>query len=259
MKRTQMFSAAAVLLFVATAANAQRGQEDRRGRQDQHEQATPQNRQRQGGGDWRGEGTQPSGIDRARADQARAKQARAAAEQNQRRAAQQGEEWRERQDHQAQQQEQWERARRAEQEQLEERERLAQSNRAYGQYRDDRLAYVYRYNLGGVYRETNQYGVDLLRGAINQGYQLGYRDGLIDRRGGAPADFRRALDFESGNYGYAGGYVPASDYSYYFSEGFQRGYDDAYWNRTQYGTFYDGNASILGSIVAGILGVTTMR
>jgi hypothetical protein len=113
--------------------------------------------------------------------------------------------------------------------------------------------------MGGVYRETNQYGVDALRQAVNQGYQDGYRAGLIDRRDGVPADFQRAFDFENGNLGYSGAYVPLSDYSYYVREGFQRGYDDAYWNRARYGTFYNGNASVLSDIVAGILGLTMIH
>ena len=280
MKRIQVLSAAAGLLFVATAAHAQRGQDDRHGRQGQHEQAAPQGRQRQDGGEWRGAESQQNRIDRARGDQAReeqsradqaradqaradqgrADQARAAAEQNQRRAAEQAEQWRDQQNRQAQQREQLERSRRAEQDaQLAEQARRARSNRAFDNDRDDRPGYVYRYHIGGAYRETNQYGVDVLRDALNQGYQLGYRDGLIDRRDGAPADFRRAFDFEGGNYGYTGAYLPPSDYTYYFREGFQRGYDDGYWNRAQYGTFYNGTASILGSIVAGILGLTVIH
>ena len=269
MKRTQIVSTAAALLFIATAAHAQRGQDDRRGRQDQHAQAVPQDQQRHGG-DSRDAGSQRRADDRARADQERAdreraneaheNQARAAEEQNRRRAVQQGEELREPQNRQARQQEQLERAQRAERAaRLEEEERRAQANRAYDRDRDDRSGYIYRYNLGGRYHETNQYGVDVLRQALNQGYQQGYRAGLIDRRDGAPADFRRAFDFENGEYGYSGAYVPESDYSYYFREGFQRGYDDGYWSRSRYGTFYNGNASILGNLVAGILGLTVIR
>jgi hypothetical protein len=74
-----------------------------------------------------------------------------------------------------------------------------------------------------------------------------------------PADFQRAFDFENGNFGYAGSYVPQSDYSYYFREGFQRGYDDAYWSRARYGTFVNGNASILSDILTGILGLTMIH
>ena len=272
MKRTQILSAATALLFVATTAQAQRGRGDRGGHQDQRGQVSPQDQQSQGrddrragapqqrGGKWgRAEqaGADQARAEQARADQARAEQARAAELQNQRRAAQLGEQQRELQAREAQQQ-QFERAQRAEQE-ARERERQRQASGAFDHDRDDRWGHEYRYNIRGAYRETNQYGVDVLRQAVNQGYQEGFRAGQLDRRDGMPADFRRAFDFESGNFGYAGAYVPQSDYSYYFREGFQRGYDDAYWNRARYGTFFNGNASILGSIVASILGLTTIR
>ncbi len=264
MKRIRVLSAVVALLFVATVAQAQRGQDDRRGRQDQHSQAAPhaapqaapQNQQRSGG-NWGAAQPRPSGIDRARvdqgrdnqfrdnqarADQARADQARAAEEQN----------------HQAQQQEQIQRAQRTEDEaRLQQREPEALASRAYD--RDYRPGYDYRYNVGGVYRLTNQYGVDVLRDALNQGYEQGYRAGSIDRGSGAPANVQRALDFETDGFGYSGAYVPQSDYSYYFTEGFQRGYDDGYWNRSQYGTFTNGKAAILGAIALGILGVTMVH
>lgn len=152
-----------------------------------------------------------------------------------------------------------EQARAEQEDRIEQAQRRAQVNRAYDRDRDDRTGYDYRYNMGGVYRETNQYGVDALRQAVDLGYQQGYRAGQIDRRNGAPADYQRAFDYQNGEYGYTGSYVPQSDYNYYVREGFQRGYDDAYWNRARYGTFYNGNASILNDIVAGILGLTMIR
>jgi hypothetical protein len=294
MKRRQVFSAAAALLVVATAAHAQRGQ-DRSGHQDQRGQVSRQDQQHQsaddrraavpqqrGGGDQgraeQGRAEQPhvdearaaqsradqgradqARAEQARAEQARAEQARAAEMENQRRGAQLGQQQREQQARQAQQQ-QIERAQRAEQEaQLAQRERERQANGAFDRDRIGRPGYEYRYNMGGVFRETNQYGVDVLRQAVNQGYQEGYRAGRIDRRDGVPADFQRAFEFENGSFGYAGAYVPLSDYSYYAREGFQRGYDDAYWNRARYGTFLNGNASILSDIVTGILGLTMLR
>jgi hypothetical protein len=302
MKRTQVLSAAAALLLVATAAHAQRGQDTRGGHQDQRGQVSRQDQQRQGRDDRRAAVPQQgarggdqgraeqaraeqSRADQGRADQARAEQARAdqgraeqaraeqargeqarAAEmQNQRRTAQLGEQQRELQARQAQQQ-QLDRAQRAEQEaQLAQRERQRQASGAFdrdrgGRFdRDDHPVYQYRYNVRGVFRETNEFGVDVLRQALNQGYQEGYHAGLLDRRDGVPSDFQRAFDFENGNFGYAGTYVPQSDYSYYFREGFQRGYDDAYWNRARYGTFLNGNASILSDIVTGILGLTMIH
>jgi hypothetical protein len=289
MKRRQVLSAAAALLLVATAAHAQRGQSDRGGHPDQRGQVSRQDQQRQdqqrqdqqryGGDDRRAAMPQQRGGDQGRADQARAdqsrgdqaraaqwrvdqgraEQARDAELQNQRRNAQLAEQQREWQARQAHQQ-QFERAQRAEQEaQLARRERDRQASGAFDRDRDYRPGYEYRYNMGGVFRETNQYGVDVLRQAVNQGYLEGYRAGQVDRRDRVPADFQRAFDFENGNFDYAGSYVPQSDYSYYFREGFRRGYDDAYWSRARYGTFVNGNASILSDILTGILGLTMIH
>lgn len=283
MKLRGAFSAAAALLFVATAAQAQRGRDDRRGGQEQRQQAAPQPPGRPSGA-WRGQAQQrddrarndqaraeQAGAEKARAERASADQARAAAEQNRLRAAQQNDQWRTQQNRQIQQ-DQIDRARQAQQEeQLERQQQLArdrqlEANRADERERtiheydgDVRLVPAYRYNIGGVYRETSQYGADLFRQAVDQGYDEGYRAGLNDRRDGAPADVRRALDFESGSFGYSGGYVPADDYSYYFGQGFQRGYDDGYWSRSTYGTFLNGKAAILGAVALGILGLTSLH
>ncbi|MEO9035163.1 MAG: hypothetical protein ABI442_06640 [Gemmatimonadaceae bacterium] len=132
-------------------------------------------------------------------------------------------------------------------------------NRPYNRDYDDRLAYSYRYNLGGVYRETNQYGADALRQAVDRGYQEGYRAGLTDRRDRMPSNFQRAFDFQGNSFGYTGTYVPQGDYQYYLREGFQRGYDDGYFNRARYGSFDNGNPAILGAIAGGILGFELLR
>jgi len=138
-------------------------------------------------------------------------------------------------------------------------QRLAELNRAYVPARDYRPGFDYRYRIGGLYRETNQLGVDVLRQAVSLGYQRGYAAGQLDFSDRVPADFQRAFDYQNGNYGYTPDYIPESDYSYYFRQGFQRGYDDAYWNRARYGTFSNGTASILGDVLAGILGLTSIR
>lgn len=292
MKPIRVFSAAAALLVVATSAQAQHGQGGRRGRQDQpsqaipqgqHAQASPQVRaqaspqnQQRSGGSWRGPESQPRAIDpgrdsRAGGWQAPADRAHIAQDQGRQQAAQQSDQWRDRQNREPQQQQQEEvqRAQRAEQEardaQVQERERQDQVSHSYDRDRDDlpgyayRPGYDYRYNVRGVYRETNQFGVDALRQAVDQGYERGYRAGSIDRDDGAPADFQRALGFESEGFGYTGAYVTQDDYGYYFSEGFQRGYDDGYWNRSQYGTFSNGKAAILGAVALGILGITMIH
>jgi hypothetical protein len=227
-------------------AQAQRGQNDRRDHQDQRAQVSPPDQRRQGDDDRR--------------RVAEPQQRRAAQEDAQRRDVPSRQREHQEQIERAQQAERTERAERAaREERLEQARRRAELNRAYDRDRDYRPGYDYRYNVGGVYRETNQYGVDALRRAVDLGYQQGYRAGQTDRRDGAPADFRRAFEYQNGNYGFNGNYVPESDYSYYFREGFQRGYDDAYWSRARYGTFSNGNPSILGDILSGILGLTSIR
>ena len=117
----------------------------------------------------------------------------------------------------------------------------------------------YRYRYSGVVRETNQYGADLLRQAVNEGYQQGYAQGQADREDRVGSNYRRSFAYQDANAGYAGAYVPQSDYNYYFREGFRRGYDDGYASAHRYGTVSNGTASILGAVLAGILGLTSLR
>lgn len=253
MKRTQILSAATALLFVATAAQAQRRQDDHRDRQDPRGHDSPQVQQRPSPGN-------PADAKRRDIEAGRAGQPRAEDMEQQRRTARYAEEHREIQIRQREQAAELERAR-----QIEERNRLIQAqrraelDRAYVRDRDYRPGYDYRYRIGGVYRETNQYGADVLRQAVNLGYQRGYRAGQLDLRDRVAPDYRRAFDYQNGTFGYTNNYVPEDDYSYYFREGFQRGYDDAYGNQLRYGTFSNGSASILGDVLTSILGLTSIR
>ncbi len=256
MKRIQILSTATALLFVATAAKAQNRQGDQHDRQDQRRQVAPevQPRSREGN-PGRGVADAQRGSEQARGGQARAEEMAA-----QQRNAQYGEQQRELQLRQRDQTAELERARQNdERDRLIEAQRRAELDRAYVPDRPYRPVYEYRYRVGGVYRETSQYGVDVLRQAVSLGYQRGYDAGLRDLRDGVSPDFRIAFDYQAGNYGYTPDYVPESDYSYYFREGFQRGYDDAYWNRARYGTFSNGSASILGDVLTGILGLTAIQ
>ena len=83
---------------------------------------------------------------------------------------------------------------------------------------------IYRYNRGGAYYETNQYGADFLRQAVNYGYQEGFRAGAggPSRTTGA-ATFKSSYAYQDATYGYNGYYVDPEDYRYYFREGFRRG------------------------------------
>jgi hypothetical protein len=117
----------------------------------------------------------------------------------------------------------------------------------------------YRYRVGDADRETNQYGADILRQAVRNGFEQGWRSGRADRADGWPSDYRKSYAYEDANYGFYGNYVPQSDYNYYFREGFRRGYEDGYASRSQYGTVVNGTPSILATILAGILGLETIR
>jgi len=108
---------------------------------------------------------------------------------------------------------------------------------------------LYSYNRGSQYYELNQYGADLLRRAVNMGYEEGYRAGEADREDGWTFDPNNSDAFEDATYGYDGYYVDVSEYQYYFREGFRRGYEDGYYGRYQYGSYSNGTYSILGDIL----------
>jgi hypothetical protein len=112
----------------------------------------------------------------------------------------------------------------------------------------------YRYSWGGRTYQTNQYGANMLRQALNQGYDEGVRAGRADRQDGWRADYRNAYAYQDANYGYNGYYLSQRDYNYYFRQGFQRGYDDGYYSRDQYGRYDDnGNGSLLQAVLSALL------
>lgn len=110
----------------------------------------------------------------------------------------------------------------------------------------------YRLYRGDRYYETDQRGVDLIRRAINAGYQQGYRAGANDRRYARRDDYRDEPYYRSGTYGYQT-YVDRDQYQYYYREGYERGYRDGYNSESRYGTYSGGKWSILGTILDGIL------
>ena len=117
----------------------------------------------------------------------------------------------------------------------------------------------YRYAYSGTTRETNQYGADALRQAVNYGYEEGVRFGQADRQDGLAADYRNSFAYQDANYGYSGYYVDQGDYNYYFRQGYQRGYSDGYYSRSQYGSSLNGTPSILSTLLSSILGFTSLR
>lgn len=141
------------------------------------------------------------------------------------------------------------------------RQRVAIDNSRNYNYNNDPYYYTapsFRYSRGGSYYETNQYGADLLRQAVNSGYQQGHLAGRADRQDRwSNGGYEDSFAYQDANYGYTGRYVDQETYNHYFREGFQRGYQDGYDSRYEYGR-RSGNGSntalvVLASVLAGIV------
>ena len=129
-------------------------------------------------------------------------------------------------------------------------------------YHNDPYFYTapnYRYNRGGAYYETNQYGAELLRQAVNYGYEEGFHAGAADREDNWRPDYRNSYAFQDASYGYNGFYVDPEDYRYYFREGFRRGYEDGYNERFQYGYNANGSLGVLGDVLSLVLNLQPLR
>jgi hypothetical protein len=113
----------------------------------------------------------------------------------------------------------------------------------------------YRYSRSGRYYQTNQYGVDMLRQAVNYGYEEGVRAGQADREDRARFSYRDSYAYQDATYGYNGYHVELNEYRYYFREGFNRGYQDGYYGRFQYGRNTNGAFSLLGNILQQVFNV----
>jgi len=128
---------------------------------------------------------------------------------------------------------------------IEKQQRKAQRE----QRKYDRMRYRV-YNNGNYYN-TDQRGIQILRDAVNRGYQQGYYAGQTGRRSGNYG-YNSLSVYRNGRYGY-NSYVSSSQYRYYFQQGFQRGYEDGYNSRYQYGARSNNGLNILGSILSSIL------
>jgi hypothetical protein len=117
----------------------------------------------------------------------------------------------------------------------------------------------YRYSRGGRDYETNQYGVDLLRRAVNYGYDEGRRAGLADRQDRWASNYQEPYAYQDATYGYSGFYVDRDEYNNYFREGFRRGYEDGHNAGSRYGSYANGKSTILGAVLAAILNFQSMR
>jgi flagellar biosynthesis/type III secretory pathway protein FliH len=112
----------------------------------------------------------------------------------------------------------------------------------------------YRVYRNGSYYQTDDRGAQLLRQAVNAGYQQGFRAGQNDRGSRRSNSYNNNSIYRSGNYGYQS-YVDSRQYQYYFQQGFERGYQDGYNSRYQYGNNNNGSLNILGTILQGILNI----
>jgi flagellar biosynthesis/type III secretory pathway protein FliH len=140
----------------------------------------------------------------------------------------------------------WQRTQR----QVEKQERRAdrQQQRAQRQYERR----MYRLNNQYGYYQTDERGIQILREAVNRGYQQGFYAGQTGRRNGNGYGYNGISSYRNGTYGY-NSYVNSQQYRYYFQQGFQRGYEDGYNSRYQYGYRSGNGINILGSILSSIL------
>jgi flagellar biosynthesis/type III secretory pathway protein FliH len=132
------------------------------------------------------------------------------------------------------------------------RQKAAKENQKLAQQQKKLQNMRYRVYRDGKYYQTDQRGADLLRQAVNRGYQEGFRAGQNDRSNRRGSNYYNNSVYRNGNYGYQS-HVDSRQYQYYFQQGFQRGYQDGYNSRYQYGTNSGGSLNILGSILQGIL------
>ncbi|MGB7623907.1 MAG: hypothetical protein WBN92_16300 [Terriglobia bacterium] len=129
-------------------------------------------------------------------------------------------------------------------------------------YNNDPYFYTaanYRYYRGGRYYETNQYGANLLREAVNYGYEQGFLAGRADRQDRWRYNYQDSYAYQDANYGYGGYYVAQNEYNYYFRQGFRRGYEDGYYTRSRYGSYSGGKYTILGALLGSILDMQSLR
>jgi len=120
----------------------------------------------------------------------------------------------------------------------------------------------YRVNRGGRWYNTDQRGAELLRNAVNEGYRQGFMAGRQNITNNRRGSWSTSNVYRTGNMGYQTS-VDRGQYQYYFQQGFQRGYQDGsnrqYMNdrsdRFQYGTYDNGQPSILSTILNEVLNI----
>ncbi len=112
----------------------------------------------------------------------------------------------------------------------------------------------YRVVRNGSYYETDYRGAELLREAVNKGYQQGFIAGRDDRSRRRGNSYSNSSIYSNGNYGYQS-YVDSRQYQFYFQQGFERGYQDGYNSRNRFGSNNNGQRNILAAVLKEILNI----
>src|SRR4051794_4789570 len=122
------------------------------------------------------------------------------------------------------------------------------NNQQMNQQRGER----WRVRRNGRYYELQQNQADMLRQAVNAGYQQGYQAGRDSRTNHRRTRYQTMTVYREGTYGYSSG-VDQNLYQYYFQQGFQRGYQDGYSSRFRYGRDNGGTVTVLDNILNSIV------
>ena len=104
----------------------------------------------------------------------------------------------------------------------------------------DRYVNDYRFWWISTYYYTSHYGVVMIEEAIRRGYEEGYLAGRADKLDGWGYNPYSSFAYMDAFYGYNSYFIPMDVYSYYFREGFIRGYEDGYYERWNNGRYMNG-------------------
>jgi hypothetical protein len=121
---------------------------------------------------------------------------------------------------------------------------------------NNNLYFNYGYWRSGTYFYTSLYGTQMIEQAIRFGYEEGYRAGRADRLDGWGYDPYQSYGYIDAIYGYDRNYISMAEYSYYFREGFIRGYEDGYFGVYRYGSYLNGTFMISNSVLRAIFTFT---
>jgi hypothetical protein len=150
----------------------------------------------------------------------------------------------------------WQEAQRQAQREQMEYQQASRGNYNFGNRNVSNRGRSYRIYRDGRYYQTDNRGAELLRQAVNRGYQQGYNAGVRDRRYGRGDDYYyNDSTYRSGTFGYQS-YVARDQYQHYFQQGFQRGYQDGYNSTNRYGYRSGSTLNVLGNVLNSILQIT---